>query len=115
MAPGGATFSTSNFTTASSSGGNTNQFVTRVDENINSSTRVFGRFSYNGLLDLPSDPLGTGLCADRCAEDYHTKALAIDINHVFSPTLIGDLNLSGSRFIYLRAPINSDYDLTALG
>jgi len=115
VAPGGATFSTSNFTTASSSGGNTNQFVTRVDENINSSTRVFGRFSYNGLLDLPSDPLGTGLCADRCAEDYHTKALAIDINHVFSPTLIGDLNLSGSRFIYLRAPINSDYDLTALG
>jgi len=76
---------------------------------------VFGRFTYYGLLDLPNNPLGTGLCADRCAEDYHTKALAIDINHTFTPSLIGDLNISGSRFVYLRSPILSGYDLTQLG
>lgn len=104
-----------NFTSASSSGGNTSQFVTRIDQNFTSSTRVFGRFTYNGLLDLPTNPFGTGLCQDRCAEDYHTKALAIDINHVFSPNVIGDLNLSGSRFIYLRAPLLAGYDLTTLG
>ena len=50
-----------------------------------------------------------------CAEDYHTKALAIDFNHVFSPNVIGDLNISGSRFIYLRAPLLAGYDLTQLG
>jgi hypothetical protein len=104
-----------NFTSAASSGGNTNQFVTRIDQNLSDKTRIFGRFTYNGLLDLPTNPLGTGLCQDRCAEDYHTKALAVDINHTFTPNLIGDLNISGSRFIYLRAPLLLGYDLTQLG
>jgi hypothetical protein len=104
-----------NFTSATSSGGNTNQFVARGDQVINSTTRLFARFSYFGLLDLPTNPFGTGLCNDRCAEDYHTKALAIDINHTFSPTTILDVNLAGSRFIYLRAPILSGFDLTSLG
>jgi Carboxypeptidase regulatory-like domain len=116
IAPSSTTFDgTPNFTSAASGGGNTTQFVTRIDQNISDRTRIFGRFTYNGLLDLPTNPLGTGLCLDRCAEDYHTKALAIDINHSFSPTLIGDLNISGSRFIYLRSPILSGYDLTKLG
>jgi hypothetical protein len=104
-----------NFTSASSSGGNTNQFVTRVDQNITDKTRIFGRFTYNGLLDLATNPLGTGLCQDRCAENYHTKALAIDFNHIFTPHIIGDLNVSGSRFIYLRAPLLAGYDLTQIG
>src|SRR5580700_5784183 len=104
-----------NFTSASSSGGNHTQFVVRGDYNISDKTRLFARFTYFGLLDLPTNPLGTGLCLDRCAEDYHTKALAIDLNHVFSPNIIGDLNISGSRFIYLRAPLLAGYDLTQLG
>jgi hypothetical protein len=115
VAVGGSTFNTGNFTSAGSSGGNTNQFVTRVDQNLTDKTRLFGRFSYYGLLDLPNNPLGTGLCQDRCAENYHTKALAIDLNHTFSSNLIGDLNISGSRFIYLRSPLLSGYDLTQLG
>jgi hypothetical protein len=104
-----------NFTASSPSGGNTNQVVARGDWNISDKTRLFGRFSYYGLTDLPTNPLGTGYCFDRCAEDYHTKALAIDLNHVFNPHVIGDLNVSASRFVYLRAPILSDYDLTTLG
>jgi Carboxypeptidase regulatory-like domain len=104
-----------NFTAASPSGGNTNQFVGRGDLNISDKTRLFGRFVYYGLTDLPTNPLGTGYCFDRCAEKYHTKALAVDLNHGFSPTVIGDLNISASRFVYVRSPILSDYDLTALG
>lgn len=115
VAPPTPTFNTGNFTSAASSGGNTNQFVLRLDQNLTDKTRIFGRYTYNGLLDLPTNPLGTGLCQDRCAEDYHTKALAIDINHTFTPNLIGDLNISGSRFIYLRAPILSGFDLTQIG
>ncbi len=106
---------TDNFTKASSTGGNNNQFVVRVDQNISDKTRLFGRFTYFGLTDLPSDPFGTGLCKDRCAELYHTKALAMDINHSFTPTTIFDLNISGSRFVYARAPILSGFDLTSLG
>jgi hypothetical protein len=106
---------TSNFSKAGSTGGNTNQFVTRVDENLTSKSRLFGRYTYFGLTDLPNDPFGTGLCADRCSEKYWTKALAIGFNHLFTPTTIADFNLSGSRFVYARAPINSNYDLTKLG
>jgi Carboxypeptidase regulatory-like domain len=104
-----------NYTVGGSIGGNTNQFVTREDYNINSTTRLFGRFTYYGLTDLPTDPFGTGFCADRCAEKYHTKALALDLNHQFSTTTIFDFNVSASRFVYSRDPINSDYDLTNLG
>jgi Carboxypeptidase regulatory-like domain/TonB dependent receptor len=106
---------TANFTAGGSIGGNTNQFVTREDYNINSTTRLFGRFTYYGLTDLPTDPFGTGFCADRCAEKYHSKALALDLNHQFSTTTIFDFNVAASRFVYSRAPINSDFDLTTLG
>jgi Carboxypeptidase regulatory-like domain/TonB dependent receptor len=106
---------TNNFITAYPTGGNTNEFVARGDQNIGQNTRLFGRFSYYGLLDLPENPLGTGLCEDRCAEDYHSKLLAFDVNHTFTPTSILDVNLSASRFVYLRSPLLSGFDLTTLG
>jgi TonB dependent receptor len=106
---------TNNFTSATSSGGNTNQFVVRGDQNIGANTRLFGRFTYFGLLDLPTNPFGTGLCFDRCAENYHSKLLAIDLNHSFSSNMIFDLNVAGSRFVYGRQPILTGYDLTQLG
>ena len=104
-----------NFTSAAASGGNTNEFVARGDQNIGSNTRLFGRFAYFGLTDLPTNPLGTGLCFDRCAELYHSKLLALGLNHTFSAKTILDVNLAGSRFIYARAPLLSGYDLTQLG
>jgi hypothetical protein len=104
-----------NFSSAAGSGGNTNEFVARGDQNIGSTTRLFGRFAYYGLTDLPTNPLGTGLCLDRCAELYHSKLIAVDVNHIFTPTTILDVNFSASRFVYARAPILSGFDLTTLG
>ncbi len=104
-----------NYLSAAPAGGNTNEFVARGDQNVGSNTHVFGRFAYFGLTDLAVNPLGTGLCLDRCAELYHTKALAIGVNHAFTPTTILDVNLAGSRFVYARAPLLSGFDLTTLG
>jgi len=104
-----------NYVSSAPSGGNTNEFVARGDQNIGANTRLFGRFTYFGLTDLPTNPLGTGLCFDRCAELYHSKLLAIDVNHSFTPTTILDINIAGSRFVYARAPLLSGYDLTQLG
>ena len=104
-----------NFLSAAPGGGNTNEFVARGDQNISGSTRLFGRFAYFGLLDLPVNPLGTGLCLDRCAENYHSKLLAIGLNHTFTPTTILDINFAASRFVYGRQPILSGFDLTTLG
>ncbi|MGB7602299.1 MAG: TonB-dependent receptor [Candidatus Sulfotelmatobacter sp.] len=104
-----------NYLSAAPAGGNTNEFVARGDQNIGSNTHLFGRFAYFGLTDLPVNPLGTGLCLDRCAEKYHTKMVVVGINHVFTPTTILDVNLSGSRFVYGRTPLLSGFDLTTLG
>src|SRR6267142_1311446 len=104
-----------NYSSAAASGGNTNEFVVRGDQNIGNNTRLFGRFAYFGLTDLPSNPLGTGLCQDRCAELYHSKLLVVDVNHTFTPTTILDVSLAGSLFVYARAPLLAGYDLTQLG
>ena len=104
-----------NFLSAAPAGGNTNEFVARGDQNLGSNTHLFGRFAYYGLTDLPVNPFGTGLCLDRCAEKYHSKLLAIGINHTFTPTTILDVNIAASRFVYGRQPLLSGFDLTTLG
>ncbi len=104
-----------NYLSVAPAGGNTNEFVARGDQNLGSNTRVFGRFAYYGLLDLPVNPFGTGLCLDRCAEKYHSKLLVFGVNHAFTPNTILDVNFGGTRFVYSRQPLLSGYDLTALG
>jgi hypothetical protein len=104
-----------NFTAAGASGGNQNQYVARVDQNINAQQHIFARYNFFNLLDLPLDPFKTGLCADKCAETYQTNALAIDYSYSIHPDLILNINASGSRFHYLRSPTNSNFDLTQFG
>src|SRR5262249_35922658 len=104
-----------NFVKATGLGGDSDEFVPRIDYNINNKSRIFGRYSYWKLADLPRDPFGTGLCQDRCTETYHTHALAIGYTYVLTPTTTADLNVSASRFRYLRQPVNAGFDVTKAG
>jgi Carboxypeptidase regulatory-like domain/TonB dependent receptor len=106
---------TNNFIKAASTGGNVDEYVARVDQNINSTNRIFGRFSYWKMLSLAQDPFGTGLCKDRCSENTRSKSIAVGYTHTFSPTTIADFNISASRFHYLRLPINSGFDMSQEG
>jgi len=106
---------TNNFTTAARTGGNQNQLVARLDQNITYKQKLFVRFNYWNMLDLPVDPLGTGLCADRCSERYATEAAAAVYNYSISPTASFDFNASISRFKYERTPKNAGFDLTSIG
>src|SRR6266436_6213426 len=101
-----------NFVKSTGLGGNSDEYIPRVDYNINSKSRIFGRYSYWKLADLPRDPFGTGLCQDRCTETYHTNALAIGYTYTVNPTTTADLNVSASRFRYLRVPVNAGFDVT---
>ena len=67
VAPSG-TFN--NFNTVANTGGDQNQVVGRVDQEITQRQKLFARFSYWNVLDLPIDPLQNGLCEDRCLENY---------------------------------------------
>jgi hypothetical protein len=113
LGPNGVT--TQNYTTATSGGGNQNQVVGRLDQNLGASQHIFFRYNYWNVLDLPVDPLGTGLCADRCSETYNSHAAAVGYNYTLTPSTILALNASLSRFAYNRSPINSGFDLTSLG
>jgi hypothetical protein len=104
-----------NFTSAAPSGGNTNQYVGRVDYNISGKQHIFTRYNFFNLLNLATDPFGTGLCEDRCAETYQTNAAVVDYTDSIRPNLLLSINLSGSRFHYLRSPKNSDFNLTQYG
>ena len=104
-----------NFLKDSSTGGDTDEYVARVDQTINAKHTIFGRFTYWKLLSLAQDPFGTGLCKDRCAENTKSKSVAIGYNYVISPNTIFNLSASVSRFIYLRDPINSSFDMTNEG
>jgi hypothetical protein len=101
-----------NFAKATGLGGNSDEYVPRVDYVINNKSRIFGRYSYWKLADLPRDPFGTGVCQDRCTETYHTNALAIDYSYTVSPTILAGVNVSASRFRYLRVPKNAGFDVT---
>jgi hypothetical protein len=104
-----------NYIVASSVGGNQNQFVFRIDQNITEKQHVFFRFSDWKLFNLAADPLGTGLCLDQCDETVHTTAGAFDYNVNFSSRTIVDLNFSASRFGYDRSPKNAGFDLATIG
>jgi Carboxypeptidase regulatory-like domain len=106
---------TNNYTIATSGGGNQNQVVGRVDQNLGSNQHIFFRITYWNVLDLPIDPLGTGLCADRCSEKYATTAPAVGYNYTLTPNTVFNVNASLSRFAYDRKPINSGFDLTTIG
>jgi len=106
---------TNNFVTATSGGGNQNQVVGRLDHAITNNQHIFFRYTYWNVLDLPVDPLGTGLCADRCSEKYDSTAPALGYNYTLTPTTIIGINASLSRFAYNRSPKNSGFDLTTIG
>jgi Carboxypeptidase regulatory-like domain len=111
----GNNFFTNNFTTATSGGGNQNQVVGRLDQRITDNQHIFFRITYWNVLDLPVDPLGTGLCADRCSEKYESTAPSLGYNWTVTPNTIVGINASLSRFAYNRAPKNSGFDLTTIG
>ena len=104
-----------NYVAGYSLGGNQNQNVVRVDQKINEKQNIFGRFSQWNNLNQPEDPLGTGLCLDRCTETMTSKAIATGYNYIFSPNVIGNLAATASRFNYLRTPKNSGFDFTKIG
>src|SRR6202790_257143 len=109
------TTNTNNFTTAAPTGGDHNQVVARLDHNITNKQRLFLRFNYWRVQDLPIDSLGSGLCADRCAEDYHSYAIASGYTYGVTPTTVFGFNASISRFTYNRSPKNAGFDLTTIG
>ncbi|WP_263350018.1 carboxypeptidase-like regulatory domain-containing protein [Acidicapsa acidisoli] len=104
-----------NFNAVANTGGNQNQAVARVDQELTDKQKLFARLNYWDVFDLPIDPLNNGLCEDRCFEHYRTFALAQGYNYAISSQTVFDLNSSFSYFRYRRYPKNAGFDLASIG
>jgi hypothetical protein len=113
-APGTAT-GTNNWIGNGSQGGNNNETVVHIDQNISDKQHLTARYSYWGNLNLPTDPFGNGVCQDRCTETFNTNNFVLGDTYSFSPTTILEARLSYQRFSYDRTPSSLGYDVTQLG
>ncbi|HEV2500176.1 MAG TPA: carboxypeptidase-like regulatory domain-containing protein [Terriglobia bacterium] len=98
-----------------SGGGDNDQFVMRVDQNISDKQRMFVRYSYWTNLNLPIDPFGTGVCVDRCTETFNTNDAVADDVYNLSPTTILDMRVTFNRFKYDRTPTTAGINLSQFG
>ena len=113
--PGAPFTNINNFTANASVGGDQNEFVMRVDQNISDKQRFFARYNYWTNLDLPPDPFNNGMCVAYCTIKFQTNAIALDHTYTFTPTLISDVHFTFDRYTYVRTPILSNFDLTSIG
>ncbi len=104
-----------NYVNNASVGGNNNETVVHLDQNVSDKQHITARYTYWGNLNLPIDPLGTGVCQDRCTETFNTNNFVLGDTYSFSPTTIMEVRLSYQRFSYDRTPTTLGYDLTQLG
>jgi hypothetical protein len=96
-------------------GGNNNQYVVRLDQNVSATQHIFGRYTYFHNFDLPTDPFGNGACFDRCSDAITDNSFVLHDVLTLSPTTILDISPSYLRFIYARTPILLPYNLAPLG
>lgn len=96
-------------------GGNNNETVVHIDQNVSDKQHITARYTYWGNLNLPTDPFGNGVCQDRCTETFNTNNFVLGDTYSFSPTTIMEIRLSYQRFDYDRTPKTLGYNLTQLG
>jgi Carboxypeptidase regulatory-like domain/TonB dependent receptor len=104
-----------NFIGSASGGGDIDEYVARVDQNLTSTQHLFGRYTYFKELSLAQDPYATGLCKDRCNEDTKSNSGTLSWVDAISSTWTASINFSVSRYNYVRGPKNAGFDVTAEG
>jgi hypothetical protein len=103
-----------NYAYSSNSITNSDKYDVRADGNLSESTRTFVRFSRQQDVRLAPgnmpDPIGGG----RNTTDHYAQAVA-DLTHVFSPSLVGDIQTSFTRGLAIQYGTSLGYNLASLG
>lgn len=103
-----------NFVESYSNGGDTNQYNARIDYNLSSKQRIFGRYTHNYILSLPANPFN-GICKDRCTETTYAHQVSLGDTIALTSKTIVDLHVGYTRYFYLRAPLTQGIDLSKFG
>lgn len=111
--PGTAITSQNNYVYSSQSITNSDKYDIRSDLNISDNTRLFGRFSRQQDTRLQPGAMPPPIGGGRSVNDHFTQAM-IDLTHVFSPTLISDVQFSFSRALGVQYGLSQGFDLSSL-
>jgi hypothetical protein len=98
-----------NWANAFSVGGQNFETVVRIDHQVSDKQHIMSRYTYWKNTNLPQDPMGTGICKDRCSEDFATHNWVGDDTYTFNSTTILDVRLSYLRFVYTRVAKLTSY------
>jgi hypothetical protein len=104
-----------NYTANASIGGQNFETVVHIDHQASEKQHISSRYTYWSNFNLPQDPLGTGICQDRCSETFATHNWVLDDTYTFNPTTILDLRLSYLRFVYSRVAKVTSYVPSDIG
>jgi hypothetical protein len=105
----------SNFVRNVSTGGNNYQTVVHIDQNVSDRQHLSARYSYWTNNNLPIDPLGTGICQDRCGETFTTNNFVLNDTYSFNNTTILDTRISYLRYVYNRTPLDAGFKVSSIG
>src|SRR5438309_1670268 len=103
-----------NFAESFSTGGDVDQYNERIDYNLSSKQRIFGRYTHSHILSLPDAPF-KDICSDRCTEDTVAHQVSLGDTIAFSPKTILDVHIGYTRYVYLRTPLSQGIDLSKFG
>jgi len=104
-----------NYTSVVPVGGQSFQTVAKIDHQFSERQHVSSRFTWWRNTNLPQDPLGTGICQDRCGEIFRDYNWVLDDAYAFSPTTFLDVRVSYLRFEYTRTPKLNTYQPSDIG
>ncbi|MDQ2945651.1 MAG: carboxypeptidase regulatory-like domain-containing protein, partial [Acidobacteriota bacterium] len=94
-----------------------NTYSARLDHNFTDTTRFFARYSHDDSPWIRASPYGFDDPGSPGfgAQVFTRHNAVVEINHVFSPSLIATLRGSYSRLSNFRGPISQGFDITKLG
>jgi len=110
----GAAPGTPNFVTNGSSGGNNYETVVHIDQNVSSKQHISARYT-NWMNNNLATQAFNGICQDRCGETFTTNDFVLADDYAVSSRTMLDLRISYLRFVYSRAPLLNNFDLTSIG
>ncbi len=99
---GDATLTGSSFKDATGTFFNGNQYSGRVDHNIGTSDRIFGRFTWASNIDPNAGDLGLNNRGFGSPNKSSSPNLALGWTHVFGPNLINEFRAGYSRGVGLQ-------------
>jgi hypothetical protein len=108
-------FSNYNYVANAPLGGDNFEYVAHIDHNVSEKQHISSRYTYWKNANLPQDPLGTGMCQDRCAETFAVNNWIFDDTYAFNSTTILDMRLSYQRFVYNRVAKDTSYTPATIG